>query len=194
VSQRALALAVRDTLRSSFGWSAEECDVQPPPGKPPAVAGEFYCAVWENGFDNKAFDSRDDRHRISVTLTRRVTYSPQDREAEEVIHRLVVGMEVMADQVSARVHADLQGAGRSAATNYGTLDAANDYILEAAKGANANVTVYGFCEPLRFLSQTRTEEKNGDWFWGDPAEKGVGRALTISFGEARRVQSVFLQE
>jgi hypothetical protein len=194
LSQRAMALAMRDRLRDVMNLDAAECGVRPPPGKPPASCGEKFIAIWENGISNDATESRDDRHALAITVTRRVTYAPGDREAEEVIDEAVVGLEVFADQIASLVHGDFGNTTGSTDTNnnYAIMNAANDYIAGVLPAALVN-TSYGFTEPLRFLSATRTEEKNGDWFGGDPAERDVGRAITLYFGKARRVANLLLQ-
>ena len=192
MSQRALCLAVRDRIQKRLGFDEGTCDVQPPPGKPPAFSGEIYVAVWEAGVTNDATESRDDRHMVNVTLTRHVTVAPDDREAKEIIHRLVIGLEVLADQVASLIHGDLQGTGGGdVADNYAILNGANNYLKNVMP---VGATYYGFVEPLRFLGMGRTEEKGADWFSGDPQEGGKsGRAITLNFGKSRRLQSVFLQ-
>lgn len=150
------------------------------------MTGEFFCAVFEMGEQSKAFDSLDIYGHIGVCLTRRITYSPEDRVAEEVIDQLTVGLEVMADEIRALIHGDFgnsSGAG-DAVNNYAILRAANDYIVQASPLGS---TVYGFVEPLRYLSRTMTQFRNGDWFQGDPMEKNVGLSLTLNFGETRKI-------
>jgi hypothetical protein len=187
-----MCLAVRDRLRKRMGFKPLECDVRPPPGKPPAAAGELFVAVHEAGLVNDAVDSRDDRVSVSVTLTRRVPVSPDDREAEEIIHRLVVGLEVVADQVASIIHGDLKGTGGAdVADNYAIMTGANGLMTGVLP---VGTTFYGYCEPLRLLSIMRTEERGPEWFSGDPKEGGAaGRSVTVNFGKARRIQSLFLQ-
>lgn len=178
MSQRALALACRDVIRASARLEIGECDVVPPPGKPPAVCGELFVAIWENGFSNGDFDSRNDYHAINVTLTRRVPFSPYDREAEEVIHRAVIGLEVLGDSIATLIH-----------NSYTVMNQANVYLSSLL----ANASFYGFSEPLRFQNGTRTEEKGGEWFHGDGTERMAGRSMTLYFGRAKRLQSNALQ-
>lgn len=179
MSQRALALGGRDHLRNEFGWEPLVCDVTRPPGKPPAACGELFIAVWENGCSNGATESRQDVHSMNVTITRRIPFSPHDREAEEVIHKIEIGLEVLADRIAGKIHG-----------SYTIMDLANAYIGGVYPGDD----VYVFSEPLRYLNTTRTEEKNGDWFWGDPNHKDAGRSITLYFGRAHRQQSLFNQK
>ncbi len=102
----------------------------------------------------------------------------------------MVGLEVMADQVASVIHADLKGDGPADTGNYAILNGANNYIQQVLP---VGVTSYGFCEPLRVQSMSRTEEKGGDWFSSDLKQGEVGRAITVFAGRARRLQSVFLQ-
>lgn len=192
MSLRALALAVRDRIQLLMSWDGGICAVRPSPGDVPASAGEFFCSIFEMGEQSKAFDGLDIRCQIGVCLTRRVTYSPNDRVAEEVIDGLIVGLEVMAEQIRAMIHGDF---GNSAGTtdgadNYAILRAANDYIVQASV---VNSTVYGFVEPLRYLSKSQTVFRDGGWFQGDPAEKDVGISVTMNFGEARKVALLWEQ-
>lgn len=177
-----MALAVRDGLRRVFRWEGGLCDVQPPPGRPPAMSGQVYVAVWEGGAENDATESRHDLHRINVTITRRVGDTPQDRMGTDAIHKEAVGLEVLADAVASAVHGDKDG--------YWIMNQANNYL----KTANATGgTIYGFTEPLRYLSMTRVEDKTGAWFHGDRAHEMSGLAITIYFGRALRLQSITYQ-
>lgn len=178
MSQRALALACRNVLRSKLGFDEGTCDVVPPAGKPPAACGELFVAVWENGFDNSTFDSRTDMHAVNVTITRRTPFAPYDRQSEDVIHRATIGLEVMADKVASVVH-----------NSYEVMNLANVF-LSAVMG---NANFYGFSEPLRFLNGTRSETKGGEWFHGDGKERASGLAVTLYFGKAKRLQSNALQ-
>lgn len=182
MSQRAMALGVRDFLRLKLGCDRYVIDVRPPPGKPPAVAGEEFISIWEGGYDNNTTESRSDYHRINVTVTRRITYAPEDRVSEDVIDKAVIGLDLVAGDIAALIHSGDQNA-------YWILNKANEYI----RSVSGSDTVYGFTEPLRFLSATRAEEKHGDWFHGDPSHRGVGRAITLYFGRALRLQSNVLQ-
>lgn len=178
MSQRALALGVRDELRAKMSLDDSVCDVVPPPGKPPAASGELFVAVWEAGFSNNQTESRYDLHRINVTVTRRTPVAPDDREAEEIIHSAVIGLEIVADQIAALIH-----------DSYHVRQKANNYLLSVA----GNRDVYGFTEPLRFLDGSRTDEKSGEWFSGERRDAAAGRALTLSFGRALKLQSNAIQ-
>ncbi len=192
ISLRAMALAVRDRLQLIKGWDDVACAVRDAPGDVPAVAGEFFCAIFEMGEQSKAFDSLDIYAQIGVCLTRRITYSPEDRVAEDVINSLTVGLEVTADEVRALIHGDFSNSDGTtdAANNYAIMDAANNYIVQAS--ATGSV-VYGFVEPLRYLSKAPTQKRNGDWFQGDPAEKDVGLSVSLTFGSARKIATLWQQ-
>ena len=178
MSQRALCLAVRDKLQLAFGWNEAQCDLTPE-GKPPAVCGELFVGVSEDGMDNSQAESLDEIHRVSVVVTKRLPQAPWDRASQEIIHKAVVGAEVIADQVKAFVH-----------RNYAILTLANLYLNEAIPSTQ---TIYGFCVPLLYRGQTRAQEKDGSWFQGEADAPSSGVAITMSFGVAERLQSVALQ-
>ncbi len=98
----------------------------------------------------------------------------------------------MADQVRSMIHGDfgLSAGPTDGTNNYAIMRAANDYIYQATP---AGLTVYGFVEPLRYLSRTASQLRDGSWFQGDPAEKGVGVSVTLSFGDARKIASLWVQ-
>ncbi len=166
--------------------------MRPHPGDVPAAAGEFFCAVFEMGEQSKQFDSLDNYAQIGVCLTRRVAYSPEDRVAEEVIDELVVGLEVMADQVRTLVHGDfgISSGPQDGANNYAILRAANDYIFQQSAPGS---TVYGFVEPLRYLSKSPTQFRDGSWFQGDSADKDAGLSVSMTFGYARKIALLWEQ-
>lgn len=181
MSQRAMALAVRDFLRQHFEWSELDCEVVPPPGRPHPMAGELFIGVTEGGVDNQATESRYDVHRINVVISRRLPYSPQDRWADDVIHEAIMGLEVEADKVASVLHTWQYA--------YQVMDMANARIVQLFRNAN----VYGFTEPLRYLGTSVTEERGGDWFSADPGARAQGQIITVYFGKALRLQSLALQ-
>lgn len=177
-----MALAVRDFLRLHFEWSDLDCEVVEPPGKPHAMAGELFVGVWEGGIDNPTTESRSDVHRINVTVTRRVPYSPQDRVADDVVHEATVGLEVVGAKIASVLH--------TWQYSYQVMNMANDRIAQLFRG----VTVYGFTEPLRYLGTSGSEPKGGNWFSADPAATDQGRVVTLYFGKALLLQSLALQK
>ena len=181
MSQRAMALAVRDFLRQHFEWSDLDCEVVEPPGRPHAMAGELFVGVWEGGVDNPTTESRSDVHRINVTVTRRVPYAPRDRVADDVTHEAVMGLQVVAAKIASVLH--------TWQYSYQVMDMANARIQQLFR----NQTVYGFTEPLRFLGMTVTEPKGGEWFSAEAQDESQGRVITVYFGKALLLQSLALQ-
>jgi hypothetical protein len=177
MSQRALALSLRDCLQEWFSWESAVCDTTVD-GQPPAAAGELFVSVHNGGFRNPALESRQDRHTILVTITRRVPVAPFDRVSQEIIDQIDIGLEAIADAIAAKVHTDPE--------QYKVLNRANQYLVEAA----GELTVYGFSEPLRFRSISAPQPRSGVWFHSETNEPHAGRSITIVLTDAVRQQSI----
>jgi len=179
VSRRALCLAVKDALQSKFGWGDDQCDVTEE-GQPVSGAGELFVGVTEGGYRCGTQNSLDELHGVDVVISRRGPFSPHDRHGRTVINDVALGLEVLADQIKALVHANE------------TLRAkANDYVQESVSAAGSVPgSIYGFCLPLWFKGVSRPQYRDGAWFHSEQPERYAGLSVTVSFDGAERLQSI----
>lgn len=191
MSMRFLLLAVRDHLRSAdsggLGLTAAQCEItDASDGKPHAAMGEFGVMVHEGIWSCNDIEGLDETCGVQVTIFVRAPKMPEDR-----FHRLLVGTTDPADPSGAKsllgwcerirvaMHLDV-GADR-------ILNLANTYITAFFGDNNAS----GFCEPLRIQDMGRSDRKPPRWFGSEeagPEYSGIARTLT--FGGARRIQSI----
>jgi len=157
---------------------ADAIAVRPPPGRPPALAGEIFVAVWSPDWNNQGTEGFDENYRIMVTISRRSPVKPDDR-FQELITDWPLGLLSLADMVRTALH-----------LNYNVLNRANDHIDRAMRDmtGGAQTEGVGFVEPLFFTSGGQTDEKGGSWFKGNQKERAAALTQTLSFGPARRVQ------
>lgn len=180
MSQRTLALAVRDRIRAALGLTQDAVEVMLD-GMPPPWCGEQFIAVHPGEwFGQSDDDDLDERVGISVTVTRRSPYAPQDEQGVEVWSRAQDGLDVTLRKVVAAVH-----------KSYAVMNAANALLPTST---TAGVGPDGYVEPLLFLGGGRPEPKGPEWFSaegydGPGRTANAGVAQTLTFGGARRVQT-----
>lgn len=172
MSQRALLLAVRDYLRSSVNLADDECEVMFD-GQPMPMAGERFVSVWPGDWSARDIEGLDEEYGINITVTRRVTYAPADRVVAPLTGTDAQALDQLLEAIRAKLHLDSQGDK--------VLNAANTII-----GTGSN----GFVEPLRFRHGSRPEPKGPDWFSADGESEVSGLAQTLTFGGARRLQTI----
>jgi len=173
MSQRALRLGTRDHLRTTFAWNSKECDCTGSRGMPPAAAGERFIAVHSGDWSNQQKELLDEYFGVLVTVTVRLPRVPADRISQEVIDKAGVGLEALLEQIRAVVH-----------SSYTLMGLANGHI------AGAGTTVSGFVEPPIFLNGGTPEDKGPEWFQSESNQVIAGLAQTLTFGMARRCQSL----
>lgn len=172
MSMRALCVAGRNRLRAALRLDDSTCRVTPD-GKPPAFTGQLFAAVVP-GQTVKAGDTDgglDEYCSLTVVLTARAAYAPQDRQGEEVWLKAVEGLEASAEKARAYLH-----------MSYALLDEANALI-----GAGHN----GFIEPLQFRSLSAPRLVYADWFGAESRHKSgaaSGVVCELSLDRARRIQ------
>ena len=179
MSQRVLALACRDTIRTALGLGTEPlvCDVtfdgQPHPG-----CGEWFYAVHPGSWQGQSEDADlEEIFGVSVTVTRRIGFAPKDRWGSEVWGKTLTGLDVKLRKIIVALH-----------HSYPVLNAA-----DATLYAESN-TQWGFDEPLMFLGGTPPMPKGADWFSAQDINAGkfanAGAAQTLTFGRAKRCQPI----
>lgn len=165
-SEGVLLRGVRDSLRTALSLDATGCQVTAD-GRPDPMCGEWFVAVHGASTTNSARNHLDERVGLSVTITRRTGFTPQDRIGEEA----VLDLFGMASWVKALIHME-----------YPVMDAANALI------DGFNVSTNGFVEPLDFQTQQYLGPQGPSWFWSEGVDDATtGIAVTLSFGNARRI-------
>lgn len=177
MSQAALVIAVRDKLRTALNLTAAQCDVQID-GIPPPACGDLYVAVHPAGWRPELIECLDEWFDVDVTVTLRIPHQPQDRQGLNVWARALIGLEARLRAALVAIH------GRPE-----VITAANQLIP-----GQVNTLI----EVLRFRHVDPKPRKVGpDWFGASSSGRGSrdqGLVQTITFGDARRVQSLDLTE
>ena len=175
MSARALRLAVRNVLRSIHEPggptllipNAESCEIVVD-GRPPAFAGQRFVGIHAGDWSNTANESLDERVGLKVTITDRMGVFPFDRQAAEALDKAQTGLETFAEAIVCVIHGSND-----------VIDLANTIIQG---------TVTKFIEPLRFRFGERPVYRDGTWLGAEDPEADAGLSITLTFGDARRVQ------
>lgn len=186
MSINALLLSCADRLQNVFNLTASNVGIQID-GQPPPFAGELYIALHQSGFQNndRIGQSLDETYGTNLTLTYRTGFVPIDRVGAEALTKLVTGLNARVDKARAAIH-----------MNYDILQMAGGSARTGGKQFSLLDTVNGFVEPLRFYTATPPQWKYAEWFWsveemGDSKIRcPCGLVVTLSFGGARRVQTI----
>lgn len=176
MSQAALCKAVRDTLQETFSLDENSCQVcfDGQPCNP--VAGEMYVSVHPMGWQGQSGDwDLDEDVSVGVTITKRAAFAPKDRRGVALWLDETDGLETQCRRAIMAIH-----------QNQTLRAAANTYI-----GSDS----VGFVTALWFLRTDPAVLRNWDWFGAaapedSDAEAVCGYSQTITFGRARRCQSI----
>ena len=187
MSMSVLLQAVRDRLKAALAIDDTKIDINEN-GKPPAFSGEEFWVVHPGAFNNTSVQSLDERYDVSVTVSRRTEYAPDDR-SEDWLVKVNTGLYDRIAIARAALHMD-----------YPTLDLCggtkSDGVTFWTGGQTYSLSnaVMGFREPLFFSLAHVPADKGPEWFWADPAgEDGnqvSGTAVQIDFLGARRTQNI----
>ena len=173
-----------------MNYDAATCEIMDD-GRPPPRCGNFFAAVHDGMTRSDGDNILMEWYDFSVTLTMRVTV-PLDRVGDQQIARNIArvplgerqGMYAKCDRLRGLIHMNW-----GAVVLVGqTPPSANDNLAAWATG-----TVYGFCEPMRFLSMGAPKLVGGEWFGADPEAEDVGVTVAMQFGKCRRFQPVTQQ-
>lgn len=152
----ALLDAVRDHLRSVLSLSEHECDVTPD-GQPNPSCGERFVAVHSGDVENTQAHCLDERYSFRVTVTKRLSANPRDRQREGGVWKLALA-------VRAKLH-----------MSYAVT------ALALAKNAQVSFTV-----PPVFTRGSYLGVKGADWFWAE-GQDVAGVAVELLFTRAERL-------
>ena len=176
MSQLALLKAVRDVLRAApVSYANAQCEVMFD-GQPPPNAPEKFIAVHPGNWSATDFDSLDERYAVDITVTVRVGKVPRDQ----------MGLNALVGPTGASLDRELELIRKTIHSSYTVLTNANTIITAAADG---------FVEPLRFRNASAPQPRGPEWFHAysqneEPIQPPMGLSQTLSFGEARRVQTI----
>lgn len=194
MSINALLLSCQDRFQNTFGLTSSNVGIQID-GKPPPFGGELYLALHQQGFQNndRIGQSLDETYGFNLTITLRTGAIPLDRVNAELLTKLVTGLNAKVDMARVAIHMNYDPILKDTGGAYGT---GAGQVWAGGKAWSLLPTVNGFVEPLRFYNATAPQWKYADWFWaveeqGDSMVRmPCGLVVTLSFGGARRVQTI----
>ena len=176
MSMSALLQAVQNQLVAELNYvKHRDVDVMPPPGRPPAMAGERFVAVWGRKVSRHQNRALDERYEVRITVSMRGGQVPWDRWGSGLWLRATEGLEAVVRPIVAQIH----GAG---ANGIALLNAANQLLLGSTDKFLSGV-------PLLFREEIGPEPKAPRW-WGAGEGTWAGIASTLVFGEAQRIQLI----
>ncbi len=190
MSMNALLGAVVDRLKDQLSLDDSAVGIGYD-GRPPAFTGEEWFQVHPGRvYNDKRIgrESLDEYFDVTVTLTRRTGYTPQDRIGSAVMAEQTQGLYTRADAVKVAIHVKdevLDFAGGSLV----------DHTWTGGKDYSIPDTAEGFIEKLAFDDYSVPEPKGPEWFWatgkgGYQNSPPAGIAIEIRFCDARRVQTI----
>ena len=186
----ALLYAVRDSIRAAgLNYDQATCEIMDD-GRPPPRCGNFFCAIHDGMIRSDRDNQLHEWYEFSLTLTMRVAIASLDRVGDQQLHRNLArvplgerqGFWAKVDRLRALLHMNW---GVVVLTNQ-TPFSANDNLSAWSPGSS----VYGFCEPMRFLSVEQAKLVGGEWFASEPDAEDIGMKTTLRFGKCRRFQPV----
>lgn len=187
----ALLYSVRDGIRAAgMGYDAASCEIMDD-GRPPPRCGNYFASVHDGMMTSDRDNQLNELYGFSVTLTMRITV-PLDRAGDQLIALNVTrvplaerkGFYAKVDRLRAKLHMNW---GFVVLTGQ-TPNSANDNMLAWGSGE-----MYGFVEPMRFLSLESPKLVGGPWFDAEQDAQDFGVKATMTFGRCRRFQPVTSQ-
>lgn len=185
----ALLYAVRDGIRAAgMNYDVATCEIMDD-GRPPPRCGNYFVSIHNGMISSDADNQLNERYSFSVTLTMRITV-PLDRVGDQQIARNIArvplgerqGFYAKTDRLRALLHMNW---GMVVVQQNRQPPSANDNLAAWSTGV-----VYGFCEPMRFISMEAPKLVGGEWFGADPEADEVGIKAEMQFGNCRRFQPV----
>lgn len=189
----ALLYSIRDGIRAAgLGYDASSCEIMDDE-RPPPRCGNYFVSVHSGMMTSDMDNVLNEWYSFSLTLTMRVTV-PLDRVGDQIMARNIArvplgerqGFYAKADRLRS-LHMSWK---RTVLLGQNPPSANDNLKAWAPDGA----TVYGFIEPMRFLSIEAPKLVGGEWFSADPEAEDVGIKSTLQFGKCRRVQPHNLPE
>lgn len=181
----ALLYAVRDGIRAAgIGYDFATCEIMED-SKPPPRCGNYFASIHDGMVRSDRDNQLMELYSFAVTLTMRVVV-PMDRIGDQLISRNMIreaarqqGFYAKADQLRALLHMNWN----FVVMRNQTPASANDNLAAWCTG-----TVYGSCEPMRFLSMEFPKVVGGEWFAAEPEAEESGVKSTLVFGRCKRMQ------
>lgn len=182
----ALLYAVRDGIRAAgMGYDQASCDIMDD-DRPPPRCGNYFVSVHGGAARSDSDNALNEWYSFSMTLTMRVTV-PLDRVGGQQIARNIAripqgertGFYAKMDRLRAYLHMNWR---------LTVLSAQNPASANDNLAAWTNGTVYGFCEPMRYKSETAPVLVGGEHFGSDPDADDIGIKATMTFDRCRRMQ------
>jgi len=184
VSVNALLKAVEARVRDLLADPAGKLAGVQLDGRPPPNCGQWYYAVhWAGGRGSGSVGDHDVTHAVTVTITARMAYAPQDRRGA----RLTLDGELIARAEALAGPGVVHG-------SYAVLNAANALIAGATTGPAPDFdepTVNGYVEPLCLLNWGPVAERDGAWVDSEEDDPPTVLSVEVRFGLARRVQRIY---
>ena len=190
MSMSALCLAVRNDLRTMLGVPSATyadasliCDLAFE-GMPHPAAGEVFYAVHDGGWNAAQTGDYDlfERMTVSVTITKKVGYTPKDRRATDAWATSSTGLDALARAVVKRLH-----------QNQAIRLAAN-VIIGATDTLDSNPN--GFETTVIFQGGSNVQQHGPEWFESPQysgvsvPDKTVAISVRLDFGMADRLQGI----
>lgn len=179
----ALMYAIRDTIRSTYGYA--ECEIMDD-GRPPPRCGNVFVSIHSG--KEKSTDSNNlmEYYEFSVTITMRITV-PLDRVGDQQIYRNIAriivgerqGLRAKIDQLRRLLHMNWS----MIVSPNQTPPSANDNLVAWVSGS-----IYGFIEPARYTGASSPKLVGGEWFNAEEDVDDMGIVSELSFSGARRMQ------
>ncbi len=185
----ALVFAVRDWIRGSgLNYDQATCEIMDD-GRPPPRCGNYFASIHDAMVRSDRDNQLHEWYEFSVTLTVRVV-GPLDNAGTQQLHRNIArvplgerqGFWAKAEALRRLLHMNWK---MTVQVNQNPASA-NDNLSAWAPGTS----VYGFCEPARFLSADSMKLVGGEWFASDVEgdDEPIGMKSTLKFGKCRRFQ------
>lgn len=160
-------------------------------GRPPPRCGKFFAAVHDGMMRSDGDNQLHEWYEFTVTLTMRVVVA-LDRVGDQQIARNIArvqlgerqGFYAKTDRLRRLLHMNWSIVVQTSQTP----NSANDNIAAWATDPTDGSGVYGFCEPMRFLSMEAPKLVGGEWFGAEPDAEDVGVKAALTFGRCRRFQ------
>lgn len=196
MSMDALLQGFRNALRARLGDSRGQVVQVSDDGRPPPTCGQVFYGIVGGEVQNNSDqdDQLDESYSLSVLITLRASYTPEDRFATELLVRDRIPTTPGPPQPSAtnatnrnkggiwRRAEDLRVWGHGNWTD----------IMTAANEAAGGDAVQGFCEAMKFRKITFLGTKDYAWFGCEPDDESpaAGVAIRVDFDKARRIQEI----
>lgn len=169
MERRALALAMRNLLRSLLSYQNHECETMLD-GRPPPRCGPRFIAIHQGARRNEQEGSYEITVAISVTVSLRVN-GPWDKLGVKEINDATTGIEKLISDIIATVVKNQETLRVNANTLYGS-------------------TYPGFVECLQYVTDGPIVPRSPGWFHGEDGDEDAGVSCEIKFDRAKVIRDI----